>query len=150
MVSPPLAFSNQTVFKGSLSERAKFHNTGLYNLGGTGAYPIPNRGAFELTGIAKDMGAFRAPSLRNVGRTAPYMHDGSVASLREVLDIYAAGGRVITEGPNAGDGRVNPFKSRLVGRIDLTQQDRNDLIAFLLTLTEEDFSMDPRFSDPFD
>jgi cytochrome c peroxidase len=143
-------FSNQTVFEGSLSARAKFHNTGLYNLGGTGAYPVPNTGVFELTGAAKDMGAFRAPSLRNVARTAPYMHDGSVASLREVIDIYAAGGRVITEGPNAGDGRLNPHKSRLISGINLTEQDREDLLAFLLTLTEKDFSLDPRFSDPFD
>ena len=55
-----------------------FHNIGLYNVGGTGAYPEPNRGVIELSGLFKDMGAFRAPSLRNVAVTAPYMHDGSV------------------------------------------------------------------------
>ena len=60
------------------------------------------------------MGAFRAPSLRNVARTAPYMHDGSVATLKEVVDNYAAGGRVITEGPYAGDGRKNPYKDPLI------------------------------------
>jgi cytochrome c peroxidase len=64
-----------------------FHNIGLYNVGGTGAYPEPNRGVMELSGLFKDMGAFRAPSLRNVEVTAPYMHDGSVATLEEVLDI---------------------------------------------------------------
>jgi cytochrome c peroxidase len=48
------------------------------------------------------MGRFRVPTLRNIAVTAPYMHDGSVATLDEVLDHYAAGGRTIAEGPNAG------------------------------------------------
>ena len=55
-------------------------------------------------------GTFRAPSLRNVGVTAPYMHDGSIATLEEVVAFYAAGGRNITEGPNAGDGRAQPLQ----------------------------------------
>ncbi len=143
-------FDDQTSFVGSPSERPTFHNTGLYNLGETGAYPYPNRGVFELTGKARDMGAFRAPSLRNVARTAPYMHDGSVATLKEVVDNYAAGGRVITEGPLAGDGRKNPHKDPRIAGIDLSEEDREDIVAFLTTLTERDFSKDPRFADPFE
>ena len=142
-------FEDQATYVGAPAERPKFHNTGLYNLRGTGAYPTGNRGVFELTGKKKDMGAFRAPSLRNVARTAPYMHDGSVKTLMDVVEIYAAGGRVITEGPFAGDGRKNPHKDPLISGIQLSEQDRKDIVAFLRTLTEKDFSKDPRFADPF-
>jgi cytochrome c peroxidase len=142
-------FNDQTTYLGSPGERPRFHNTGLYNLGGTGAYPAPNRGAFEITSRPRDMGAFRAPSLRNVARTAPYMHDGSVATLEEVIDIYAAGGRNIAEGPYAGDGRRNPHKDPLITGILLSERDKEDLLAFLLALTEKDLSKDPRFANPF-
>jgi cytochrome c peroxidase len=142
-------FDDQDTYVGSPRERPKFHNTGLYNVGETGEYPYPNRGLFEITGKPKDMGAFRAPSLRNVARTAPYMHDGSVATLKEVVDNYAAGGRDVTEGPYAGDGRKNPHKDPLISGIDLSEQDREDIVAFLTTLTEPDFSKNPRFADPF-
>jgi cytochrome c peroxidase len=94
------------------------------------------------------MGAFRAPSLRNVAVTGPYMHDGSVATLEEVVDIYAAGGRKIESGPYKGDGRVNPHKSELIVPIDLTPQERADLVAFLKTLTDESFLNSPRFGPP--
>ena len=126
-----------------------FHNIGLFNIGGTGAFPEPNRGVFETSGLAPDMGRFRAPSLRNVAVTAPYMHDGTIATLREVLDFYAAGGRNITSGPFAGDGRANPFKSGFMTLIRLDEQDKDDLVAFLLTLTDDEFLSDPRHADPF-
>lgn len=142
-------FNDQATYVGSANETPLFHNTGLYNLGETGAYPEPNRGVFEITGKKKDMGRFRAPSLRNVGRTAPYMHDGSIATLEEAVDHYAAGGRLIAEGPLAGDGRKNRHKDPLIAPIDLSARDRADIVAFLLTLNERDFSKDPRFSDPF-
>jgi cytochrome c peroxidase len=126
-----------------------FHNTGLYNIGGTGAFPEFNRGVFELTGKPADMGMFRAPSLRNVEVTAPYMHDGTIETLEQVLDFYAAGGRNITSGPHAGDGRLNPNKSDLISRIDLTAQDKADLVAFLKTLTDHDFLTNPKLANPF-
>lgn len=96
------------------------------------------------------MGLFRAPSLRNVAITAPYMHDGSIATLGEVLDFYIAGGRVIPPGQaNAGDGRLNPYKDSLASGLALTPQDKLDLIAFLGTLTDETMLTDPRLADPF-
>lgn len=95
------------------------------------------------------MGRFRAQTLRNVAVTAPYMHDGSIATLEEVLDFYAAGGRVIASGPHAGDGRANPYRSDLVGAIALTAQDKADLVAFLRTLTDENLLTDPAYADPF-
>ncbi|MFD2454378.1 hypothetical protein [Ideonella paludis] len=71
-----------------------------------------------------------------------------MATLEEVLDFYAAGGRHITSGPNAGDGRAHPNKSDLISRIDLTTQDKADLVAFLKTLTDSDFLTNPKFSNP--
>jgi cytochrome c peroxidase len=126
-----------------------FHNTGLFNIGGTGDYPPDNTGLFELTGDPSDMGKFRAPSLRNIELTAPYMHDGSVVSLEQVLDIYAAGGRVIASGPRAGDGRLNPFKDGFVSGFAMSAQDKQDVVAFLKSLTDESFITNSRFSNPW-
>lgn len=124
-----------------------FHNTGLYDLGG-GAYPPGNRGVFEVTGVREDMGRFRPPTLRNVALTAPYMHDGSIGTLEEVIDFYAAGGRLIETGPLAGDGRRNPFKSRFVPGFSFTPQENADLLAFLNSLTDPSFVQNPAFGPP--
>jgi cytochrome c peroxidase len=142
-------FNDQVVHAATRVLETPFHNTGLYNIGGTGDFPTPNRGLFELTGLASDMGRFRAPSLRNIEKTAPYMHDGSIATLEAVLDFYAAGGRNITSGPFAGDGRQHPNKSSLVAAINLSTQDKADLVAFLKTLTDEAFIASPQHADPF-
>lgn len=142
-------FNDQIVHAGSRIVDTPFHNTGLYNLGGTGAFPEPNRGVFELTQLVKDMGAFRAPSLRNVEVTAPYMHDGSVETLEEVLRIYAAGGRNIVSGPHAGDGRANPYKNDFINQISLDAQDQADIVAFLRTLTDHELLSNPRYANPF-
>ena len=142
-------FNDQVVDANSQAVTRVFHNIGLYNVGGTGAYPEPNRGVMELSGLFKDMGAFRAPSLRNVEVTAPYMHDGSIATLEEVMDVIAESGRNITSGVYAGDGRRNPYKSPLVTPLALTDQDKSDLIAFLKTLTDLEFLSNPQQSDPF-
>lgn len=142
-------FNDQTVYAGKRVIETPFHNTGLFNVGGTGAFPSPNTGLFELTGLQRDMGRFRAPTLRNVAVTAPYMHDGSIATLQAVVRFYADGGRNITSGPDAGDGRLNPNKSGLIERITLTPRERSDLVAFLKTLTDRTFLTDPALSDPF-
>jgi cytochrome c peroxidase len=142
-------FSDATVHVGAPPREAPFHNTGLYNIDGRGAYPAPNRGVFDSTNRPEDMGRFRVPSLRNVELTAPYMHDGSIATLEAVIDHYAAGGRRITEGPNAGDGSTSPLKSDLVRGFTLAPQEREDLLAFLRSLTDRQFIDDPRFHDPF-
>jgi cytochrome c peroxidase len=111
-----------------------FHNTGLYNIGGTGRYP--DAGLEAHTHRASDMGAFRAPTLRNIAVTAPYMHDGSIATLAEVIDFYNAGGRNVESGPNAGDGRLNPFKRKEIRALGLTDQEKSALVAFLESLTD--------------
>lgn len=143
-------FTGSTVHADSLVDPIRFHNTGLYDLDGAGAYPPPNTGVHEVTGRAEDMGRFRAPSLRNVAVTAPYMHDGSVETLDEVIRIYEAGGRNVETGPFAGDGRANPLKSGFVPGFTLTEDERADLLAFLRSLTDETFLTDPAFSDPFE
>ena len=142
-------FNDQVVHASTLVLDTPFHSTGLYNLGNTGNFPPDNQGLFEFTNKPSDRGLFRAPSLRNVEVTGPYMHDGSVATLEAVLDFYAAGGRNITAGPYAGDGRLHPNKSDLISRIDLNDQERADLVAFLKTLTDHEFLTNPKFSDPF-
>lgn len=126
-----------------------FHNIGLYDLDGEGAYPAAAQGLIAETGLARDMGRFRVPTLRNVALTAPYMHDGSVATLEEVLAIYENGGRLLETGPNAGDGRSNPHRSELLPRFEPTAAERADLLAFLATLTDRAFASDPRHADPW-
>ncbi|MBC7978758.1 MAG: di-heme enzyme, partial [Myxococcales bacterium] len=144
-------FNLQDVVKyvGRSSVEARFHNTGLYNVGGTGAYPAGGEGVFELTGVASDMGRFRTPTLRNVAVTAPYFHDGSAATLDDVLDHYAAAGRRITEGPHAGDGAANPYKDGLIRGFTITADERADVLAFLNSLTDDAFLTDARFADPW-
>lgn len=126
-----------------------FHNTGLYNIDGKGAYPAPNLGLMDVSGDPDDMGKFRAPSLRNIAVTAPYMHDGSVATLEEVIEIYSQGGQKIESGPNAGDGRASPLKSGLIVKIDLTPQEKTDLLAFLKALTDESSLISTRYANPW-
>lgn len=143
-------FTESSVHASSAFESARFHNTGLYNLDGHGAYPPGNTGVYEVSGRPEDMGRFRAPTLRNVALTAPYMHDGSVGSLEEVIRIYEAGGRSIASGPYAGDGSQSPLKSGFVSGFSLSDSERADLLKFLESLTDRQFIEDPRFSDPFE
>lgn len=147
-------FNEQVVHAASRVVETPFRNTGLYNIPGPDSFPFPNRGVFELTAQPSDMGKFRAPSLRNVAVTGPYMHDGSIATLPEVLDFYAAGGRNITSShptlaQYAGDGRANPNKDDLISLINLTEQDKADIVAFLNTLTDDTLLTNPQFADPF-
>lgn len=142
-------FADSAIHEGSALREVMFHNTGLYNIGGKGAYPPDNTGVHEITGVSTDMGRFRAPTLRNIAVTAPYMHDGSIATLDEALDHYAAGGRTIASGPNAGVGSESPFKSELITGFTLSPGEKADVIAFLKSLTDEAFLTDPRFADPW-
>jgi len=127
----------------------EFHNTGLYNLAGALSYKPPNTGIYEITRRAEDVGKFKAPTLRNIALTGPYMHDGSIASLDGVLDHYSAGGRTIVEGPNRGVGHDNVNKSRSVRGFTLSADQRADFLAFLNSLTDEELLHDPRFANPW-
>jgi cytochrome c peroxidase len=145
-------FTDATDFDGRESGEGggpQFHNTGLYNLAGALSYPAPNTGIHEHTSQAADVGKFKAPTLRNITLTAPYMHDGSAATLDDVFDHYSAAGRKIAAGPNAGDGSKNPNKDPLIHGFTLSDRDRVDLAAFLGALTDEDLIHDPRFANPW-
>jgi cytochrome c peroxidase len=142
-------FSDATDFDGRKESEPEFHNTGLYNLAGALSYPAESTGIYEHTRQPGDVGKFKAPTLRNVAVTAPYMHDGSITTLEGVLDHYSAGGRTITESPYAGDGSHNPNKDHLVRGFKLTPQDRADLIAFLESLTDDEILNDVEFANPW-
>jgi cytochrome c peroxidase len=141
--------SDHVHWQGKAELELRFHNTGLYNIDGKGAYPGPNTGMYAHTGNPKDMGMFKAPTLRNIALTAPYMHDGSIATLSEVLDHYAAGGRTIKDGPHKGVGSKSPLKDSLVRGFALSDQERADVIAFLESLTDQAFVTNPAFADPW-
>jgi cytochrome c peroxidase len=125
-----------------------FFSNGLYNVGNAGTYPAHDRGLYDLTLNRRHMGLFRPPSLRNVALTAPYMHDGSIATLDAVIDHYAAGGTVTTDGPLAGDGRLIPTKSSFVRGFTIRDEERAALIAFLNTLTDDTLTTRPDLGPP--
>ncbi len=99
----------------------RFHNTGIAWDSSAGRFI--DDGRFGVTGRAEDRGAFKTPGLREVARTAPYMHDGSVATLEEVVAHYNRG------------GRPNPNLDRRLRPLGLTDGDLGDLVAFLGALT---------------
>ncbi len=114
-----------------------FHNTGLYDLPGPVPYPADNTGKYAHAGELDDAGRFRIPTLRNVAVTAPYMHDGSIATLDEVLDHYVAGGRA-----------SNPRQSESIQPLALREDERLDLVAFLHSLTDEALFARPALERP--
>lgn len=142
-------FSDSTLHDDSAFVSRPFFNTGLYNIDGKGSYPIADNGLFTVTQDPKDKGKFRPPTLRNIAYTAPYMHDGSIATLGEVLDFYANGGRNITSGEHQGDGRKNPNKSEFVKGFTLSAQEKQDMLMFLHALSDETFISNPRYANPF-
>ena len=142
-------FSDSTLHDGSVFVSRPFFNTGLYNLDSQGSYPSEDNGLFSVTQNPSDKGKFRPPTLRNIAFTAPYMHDGSIASLAEVLDFYANGGRNITSGEHQGDGRINPNKSEFVKGFTLSAQEKQDMLAFLNALSDPVFISNPRYANPF-
>ncbi len=146
-------FTQATSHQSQPLDLRPFHNTGLYfttrpELAEQG-YPQIDRGLAEISMNPADDGRFRAPTLRNIALTAPYMHDGSLASLDEVLDFYIAGGRVLTSGVNQGDGRQHPAKSQFVQGFVLTTSERAAVLAFLNGLTDQQFISNPQHSDPW-
>ncbi len=142
-------FTDAVVYKGLPLGDLNFHNTGLYNVDGKGAFPADNVGLLEFTAKPSDMGRFKAPTLRNIEKTAPYMHDGSIATLEEVIEHYSAGGRTITSGPHAGIGSANPFKSSFISGFSLTAADKHAVVAFLKSLTDDAFLTNPKLANPW-
>ncbi|CCQ09214.1 Methylamine utilization protein mauG [Pseudoalteromonas luteoviolacea B = ATCC 29581] len=145
-------FTQSTTHENQPINRFAFHNTGLYfteqprfNAKG---YPQHDRGMIDVTQNIGDEGLFRAPTLRNIAHTAPYMHDGSIATLDDVIDFYAQGGRYLSDGQFKGDGRLHPNKSMFIKGFELSEKEKAALIAFLQSLTDEQFLTNENYSDP--
>lgn len=97
----------------------RFHNTGVASRDGR----LLDEGRFVVTGKLEDHGAFKTPTLREIALTAPYMHDGSVTTLEEVIDFYDAG------------GRSNPNIDREIHPLHLSVEEKQALVAFLTSLS---------------
>ena len=122
----------------------KLHVTGL-SLYGT---PREDLGAYAVTGDAEDVGAFRTPGLRNLERTAPYMHHGLFESLPVTLRAYNGGMPAQRDKPNAAGDPV-PVKSPLLQPLGLTDEQLADLEAFLRSLSEPHRRIEPPDLPPF-
>ena len=112
----------------------KFHNIGLYDEDGKGAYPARDRGLIEITQHASDEGAIRTPSLRNVALTGPYMHDGSVKSLADAIRHHLDG--------------ASPLRDPALKNVKAGDADITDLVAFLQGLSDQGFVTNPDFALP--
>lgn len=106
--------------EGFLFTNQTFTNNGLYA-------SYADVGRFRLTGLETDKAVFKVPSLRNVALTAPYMHDGQFKTLEQVIDHYQTG------------GKPHPNKNTLLKPFTLTPQEKLDVLAFLASLTDQNF-----------
>ncbi len=104
-----------------------FHNIGIYET-------YEDEGKFRITNEVEDIGKFKTPSLRNVELTAPYIHNGSVQTLEEVIEHFNSG------------GMNHENQSELIVPLNLTDNEKSALISFLVTLTDEEFIINPDFN----
>lgn len=104
--------------RGALLTDEEFHNTGVAWRNGVPA----DSGRALVTGRHEDVGAFKTPTLRQIEHTAPYMHDGSIATLEEVVDFYSDG------------GHANPYLDPLIRPLELDEDEKAALVAFLKAL----------------
>lgn len=121
-------------------ELPNFQDHGVINIG-LERVPV-DKGLGARTGIARHMGQFKTPTLRNIAVTAPYMHDGRFATLEEVVNFYADD--VVLDIPNFDD---HMFAWKM-GAVNLDEAERADLVAFLHALTDTTFLNDPAHSAP--
>jgi cytochrome c peroxidase len=112
----------------------QFHNNGLQK------YPTDS-GLYRITNQYNDIGKFKTPSLRNLVFTAPYMHDGSRKTIRDVINFYDSGGYA-SPWVDANIGKHQPLG------LQLTEEQKDDLIAFLLTMTDSSFVKNSNFTKP--
>lgn len=108
-----------------------FHNNGIDSV-------VIDQGRYELTGNESDRSHFRAPTLRNIALTPPYMHDGRFTTLEQVLTHYNSG------------GKSHPTKDPLMRPLGLSEGQKNVIIAFLRSLTDDSFIEDTTLSDPWE
>ena len=112
----------------------KFHNNGLDST-------FSDLGLGNVTGDPADNGKFKTPSLRNLAFTAPYMHDGRFETIEEVINHYSEGLQNSTT--------IDPLMKKVdQGGVQISPQEKSDLKAFLLSLSDPDFINNPDFSNP--
>jgi cytochrome c peroxidase len=104
---------------GQLFTDERFHNSGVAFRDGA----LADSGRYIVTGRPEDLGAFKTPTLRELTRTVPYMHDGSIATLEEVVDFYDRG------------GIANPYRDPLLHPLGLTDGEKRALLALLRSLS---------------
>jgi cytochrome c peroxidase len=126
-----LFFSNKTncsnCHNGFNFTNYQFENNGLYKV-------YNNIGRMRLTFLETDRARFKTPTLRNIAKTAPYMHDGSFATLEDVVRHYNSG------------GELHPNKSKLIRPLSLGNDEISDLVSFLRTLTDQEFINNKKFT----
>ena len=132
----PSSVANQVIFS---SER--MDNIGLDENSHGGV----DNGLGEITEIEADNGLFKAPSLRNIALTAPYMHDGRFETLEEVVEHYSTG---VKNHPQLSDHLING-EDGTARHLNLTTEESAALVAFLKTLTDEVMINDEKYTDPF-
>lgn len=120
-----------------------FENDLYMNNGLDGAGSISDPGFGDVSGNPMDLGKMKVPSLRNIALTPPYMHDGRLNTLEEVVRHYNSG---VQSSPSLDPALAMTLPDGLF----LSDQDIDDVVAFLQTLTDQDLMTNPAFSDPFD
>ena len=124
----------------SLATNLKFSNNGIDTFKSIEDYI--DKGFGGITENENEVGMFKVPSLRNIALTAPYMHDGRFSTLKEVLDFYS-------EGVNTPVNVDSKMQFAHKKGVHLTEKEKEDIIAFLHTLTDSSFITNPAFSNPF-
>ncbi len=112
----------------------------LFRNNGLDSTFVSDAGHASVSGNPLDSGRFKTPTLRNVALTAPYMHDGRFSTLEDVIDHYNSGG--------LPSSTVDPFMKYTTGGLALNSVQKNQLLAFLHTLTDTAFVSNPEFLDP--
>jgi|JI9StandDraft_2_1071091.scaffolds.fasta_scaffold13097_3 cytochrome c peroxidase len=145
-------YTNTVNHTGIVFEEVSYMSNGIISDATYASLPSNKKGLYDVTLLTTDIGRFKAPSLRNIALTYPYMHDGSITcttaspndtdacsteALGKVIDHYASGG----QSHQNKDAQIRAFS--------LTPQERTDLINFLKALTDDDFISNSKFSDPF-
>lgn len=124
-----------------LNPAGQFRDNGLQDAPTANDYA--DKGLGLTTGNPNDNGKMKVPSLRNLAYTAPYMFDGRLATIEDVLDFYSTGLH--------NSANIDPnMEFASTGGVALTAQEKQDLIAFLMTLNDEEFLTNPAYSNPFE
>lgn len=147
-------FTDTSFHNGSGIQEFFYHSNGIYSDAEYSAMTAAQKGVFQNTGLTSDIGRFRAPSLRNVAVTYPYMHDGSFAcDAPPPAGTYTAAcarnalAKVVAHYNSGGKTQQNKDTS-LVRPRGLTAQEQSDIVEFLMTLTDDEFLTSSRFSNP--